>query len=136
MINHVISYFSTNAEYLSLNRSLVVSLLAYFNNSKTVYNDLPRLFGRQKKLLPVLSSLFGPCFSTMPPVCREKHVIRLSASGSKAFATSFVPALTIALKISPNNDLFQEFMRIYIEKVGDQTLAGKARDKFDRLFKF
>ncbi len=66
----------------------------------------------------------------MPFVCRGWPAIGPPAPGS-------VPA-PAPDPVAPPNNLFQEFMRTYIAKIRDQTLAAPAtevRDNIDRLLK-
>ncbi len=70
----------------------------------------------------------------MPPAHCKKPPIRRPTS-------SLAPGPEAAPIIVPNNDFFQEFMRICIKKVRDQALAAlaasaaKVRDDIDRLLK-
>lgn len=90
-------------------------------------------------LLSVLSSLC-PRFSIMPSIYCERLALRhLTLNSALLGLKPFLdPEPTSAPTVLPNNDLFQEFMQTYIEKVRDQALAAltaKTRDNFNRSFK-
>ncbi len=76
----------------------------------------------------------------MPPVCCKMPALRRPAQGLASSGREPAPALAPA----PNNDLFQEFIQTYIEKVRDQAptalaaLAAPAtevKNDADRLLK-
>ncbi len=73
----------------------------------------------------------------MPPVRQGRPAIRRPVPGP-AFPS---PESALAPAPISNNDFFQKFMRIYIEKVRDYTpaapaaLAAEAKDNTNRLLK-
>ncbi len=91
-------------------------------------------------LLSAPSLLFALCspLSTILPARQGRPAIRRPALGSEAPARGPASAPT---PMAPPNDLFQEFMRTYIEKVQDQApaapaaLIAEAGDDTDRPLK-
>ncbi len=72
----------------------------------------------------------------MPPARRGRPAIRRPALGSEASAPAPTPAP------APNNDLFQEFMRTFMERTQapaapatPAALAAEAKDDTDRPLK-
>ncbi len=79
----------------------------------------------------------------MPPARRRRPAIRRPTLGPKAPALGPVPVSAFAPALAPNNDLFQEFMWICIERVRAQAPAAlaapapdvEARDETNRPLK-
>ena len=116
---HLTFYFSIHAQHFFLSRALVIDWLTCFYNPKNFHNNLASPFGRLKKSLSIFRSLFHFPLFTIPLARCERLALRHPAPSLTQSLTS--PGLKVSISapilISMlNNNIFQGFMRIFIEK--------------------